>query len=309
MNSPEVSVVIPAYNYAHYLPVAIHSVLSQDHRALECIVVDDGSTDATHEVVAAIPDPRLRYVHQQNAGLSAARNTGIREARHDFIALLDADDRWAPSFLARVVPQFSELPPKFGAIASASRRIDEKGEVIAGATFTFGSTSELGFRDFCLRNRPLSSSIVLRKAALAQCGEFDPSLRSSEDRDYWLRLTAQGWRFHFLDEPLADIRRHTANMSKAAPRMRANSLRALQRARLAGVVPRWSPFWLRVFSLHHLQAARAHHGDGYRLRALGHLAASLALWPLFTNPSALSERHFFRLRQLARFILDAARGK
>ena len=98
-----VSVVIPAYNYARYLPEAIRSVLAQTHSDLECIVVDDGSTDNTREVVSAIEDPRVRYVHQANAGLSSARNTGIREAEHPFVGFLDADDRWLPQFVTRAL--------------------------------------------------------------------------------------------------------------------------------------------------------------------------------------------------------------
>jgi hypothetical protein len=134
-------------------------------------------------------------------------------------------------------------------------------------------------------------------------------LRSSEDRDYWLRLTGRGWRFHFIDEPLADVRRHTGNMSKGAPRMKASSMEVLRRARAAGVVPRWSPFWLKAFSLQWLQAARTHHGDGFRMRALGQLGISAMLWPFFAAPGAISEHPLFRLRQLARCILDDLRTK
>src|SRR4051812_45065439 len=112
-----VSIVIPAYNYARYLPSAVESLLAQSYPALEVVIVDDGSTDETPRVCPQFPAPGVRYVRQANTGRSAARNTGIREAGHTFIGLLDADDRWEPEFLARVMAQFAALPPEYGAVA------------------------------------------------------------------------------------------------------------------------------------------------------------------------------------------------
>ncbi|RYD67142.1 MAG: glycosyltransferase family 2 protein [Verrucomicrobiaceae bacterium] len=91
-----VSVVIPAFNYAAFLPHAIDSVLAQGYSSLEVLIIDDGSTDATREITSKYTsDPRVRYVWQENAGLSAARNTGIREARFPYIGFLDAE---SPAF-------------------------------------------------------------------------------------------------------------------------------------------------------------------------------------------------------------------
>ena len=104
--SPQVSVVIPTYNRAHILGRAIDSVLQQTHRDLELIIVDDGSSDGTAALVRGIEDPRVRYVHQQNRGVSAARNRGIAEARAEWLAFLDSDDEWLPQKLER---QFSAL--------------------------------------------------------------------------------------------------------------------------------------------------------------------------------------------------------
>lgn len=91
---PLVSVVIPSYNRASVLPKSVQSVLNQSYSALECIVVDDGSTDDTKQVLEQIPDPRLRYVYQENAGACAARNKGVAHARGDYIAFHDSDDTW-----------------------------------------------------------------------------------------------------------------------------------------------------------------------------------------------------------------------
>ncbi len=301
-----VSVVIPAYNYAHYLPQAIASVLAQTHRALELLIVDDGSPDGTRATVAALAEPRLRYVWQENAGLSAARNTGLREARFPFVAFLDADDLWAPGFLAAVMEKFAALPGDFAAIATDTTRMDADGKPRTVPRYTDRSTGELTVRDFCLRNRPLSSSIVLKKSAFADCGGFDPALRSSEDRDMWIRLTARGHRFFFLAEPLAFIRRHPQNMSKNAPRMKQNSQRVLARAWRSRAVSRLAvPFWLRVFAIHYFLVAWTHFDDGLRARALRYWLTSVVLWPFFLRPRRVFEQPLFRLRALRHFLLPS----
>jgi glycosyltransferase involved in cell wall biosynthesis len=139
-----VSVIIPAYNQAHYLSAAVHSVLTQTHDQLEVIVVDDGSTDRTRDVVERISDPRVRYVHQQNAGLSAARNTGIRHARGDFLSYLDSDDLFLPDKLRVLLGAFDQNPA-LGFAAGQSILIDEAGQLL-GEVFDKGlpeDTSDL----------------------------------------------------------------------------------------------------------------------------------------------------------------------
>jgi len=301
--SDQVSVVIPAYNYAHFLPEAMASVLAQTGAELELIVVDDGSTDSTPEVCARCTDPRFRAVRQPNAGLSAARNTGIREARHPYIAFLDADDRWQPGFLAAVLREFHRLGPAFAAVGTGCSRMNADGQLLPPPRLNFARTEELTTASFCLRNRPLSSSVVVRRDVFAECGNFDPTLRSSEDRDMWIRLTARGHRFYYLDEPLAVIRRHPQNMSKNAPRMKRNSGLVLRRAWRAGAVARWNlPFWLRAASIHYFLVAWTHFDDGLRGRAWLYLLASIMLWPLFLRVDRVSEPPLFRLRAAAYFL-------
>lgn len=301
--NPPVSVVIPAFNYAHYLPQAIASVRAQTHTALELLIVDDGSTDDTRGVVAAIADSRLRYIWQENAGLSAARNTGLREARHDFTAFLDADDLWEPEFLATAMQRFAELPADFATVATGTARMDAASQPLTVPAYTILRSGELTARDFCLRNRPLSSSIVLKTRVCAESGGFDTALRSSEDRDMWIRLTARGHRFFYIDEPLARIRRHPQNMSKNAPRMKQNSQRVLTRAWRTGAVLRLNvPFWLRAFAIHYFLVAWTHFDDGLRPRALRYWLTSVLLWPCFLRPRRVFEPPFFRLRALRHFL-------
>src|SRR5690606_33250011 len=97
-DEPAVSVIIPTYNRAASLEVAVRSVLAQTHRPAEVIIVDDGSVDGTAELCASFPEP-VRYIRQENAGVSAARNRGLREARGEYVALLDSDDVWHASKL------------------------------------------------------------------------------------------------------------------------------------------------------------------------------------------------------------------
>ncbi|MGE5294771.1 MAG: glycosyltransferase family 2 protein [Solirubrobacterales bacterium] len=109
MHTPRVSVIIPTYNRATYVPRAIDSVLSQKYRDLEIIVVDDGSKDNTREVVAAYGAP-VRYIFQENQGPGAARNQGIRVAAGAYLAFLDSDDVWMPTFLEKTVSALDEHP-------------------------------------------------------------------------------------------------------------------------------------------------------------------------------------------------------
>lgn len=108
-NKPTVSVVIPTYNRAKYVTETIDSVLSQSYTDYEIIVVDDGSTDNTREALAPYMD-RIRYIHQQNSGVSAARNRGIKAARGKWIAFLDSDDIWLPEKLAVQIKDISKYP-------------------------------------------------------------------------------------------------------------------------------------------------------------------------------------------------------
>jgi glycosyltransferase involved in cell wall biosynthesis len=245
----------------------------------------------------------VRYVRQDNAGLSAARNTGIREARFPFVAFLDADDRWEPTFLSAVRREFQRLGPEFAAVGTACGRMNAAGEPLAPPRRNFLHTAELTAASFCLRNRPLSSSLVVRRDVFEECGDFDTSLRSSEDRDMWIRITARGHRFFYLGEPLATIRRHPQNMSKNAPRMKRNSGFVLRRAWQSGAVPRWNlAFWLRAASIHYFLVAWTHFDDGFQARAWLYLVASIALWPLFLRPHLVAEPPLFRLRALAHFL-------
>ena len=301
-----VSVVIPAYNYARYLGDAVGSALAQSWSPLEVIVVDDGSKDETPALLARIHDSRLRVIRQENAGLSAARNTGVREARYELIAFLDADDRWAADFLSTIAGEFGKLPDDFAIVASGWQRMTHDGQLVEQPRRIVPPASVLTAREFILRNRVFPSAVVARKSAFARCGDFDTTLRSSEDRDMWIRITTH-FRAAYIDKPLVHIRRHGENMSKHAVRMRENTSRTLGKAWQCSAVSRLNLlFWARTRSVFEYSSAWTHFSAGRRGAAFFYLACSFLMCPFFLRPSLFAERPLFRLRALRHFLCSKA---
>jgi hypothetical protein len=185
MIEPRVSVIIPTYNHARYVGQAIESVLGQTYGDIEVIVVDDGSTDDTRMVVQRFGD-RVRYVWQENRGLSGARNTGLREASGQVIALLDADDLYEPTFLCRIVMAF-EANPNADAVYCGYRFVDASGNPLPQIERRVIPTQHL-YRALLDGNFLVPACMVARKRCYDECGEFDESLRGCEDWDMWLRF-------------------------------------------------------------------------------------------------------------------------
>lgn len=301
---PTVSVVIPAYNYIRYLPEAIDSALQQTLPPLEVLVIDDGSTDDTAQVVAARygQNPRVRYLHQPNAGLSAARNTGIRHARGEFIAFLDADDLWKPDFLKEVAACFSRLPEDFAFVATRSTLVDGSGALLPRKQILEDTDREITCAEILLKTRFSPSAVVVRRRIFAECGDFDTTLRSSEDRDMWIRITARH-RALFSGRQLILFRRHGTGMSAHTDRMKQNIRRTFAKARQNPDITGLSPlFWLKVFSFFRFQTAWMYFEEGRRARALGDLLLSSLLWPCFGHTRRLNEPVCFRLRSLKHFL-------
>jgi glycosyltransferase involved in cell wall biosynthesis len=298
-------VIIPAYNYAQYLDRAVRSALTQRHSPLEVIIVDDGSTDETPALCVRLQAefPHLRCIRQENAGLSAARNTGLRNATHPFVAFLDADDEWLPEFLDTLIAEIPRQPPATPAIACNSFRVDASGAMIGEKNTTPRGDRFFTAADILLKTRFMPSSVVARRSAFDTAGCFDTALRSSEDRDMWIRLAA-GAPIRYVDRALVRIRRHGSNMSRNADRMRQAMRHVCEKCYRAGVVPRSrAGFWLRVLAIDHFQGAWMYWDEGRAARALLHSILSLVLWPLPLDHRDLHEPRFFRLRAAARFLL------
>lgn len=180
----KISVVIPTYNRALQVPVAVRCALEQSSPPFEVIVVDDGSTDATSEALASLMD-RIRYVQTPNEGASAARNRGILEARGEWIAFLDSDDTWSPSKLQRQM----ECVGRTGAKVCFCVSVNDCGEALDDLAKMDPALAELGeryyppadLRIFKYPAHPFVQSMLVERQALIDCGMFDETLRVAED--------------------------------------------------------------------------------------------------------------------------------
>jgi glycosyltransferase involved in cell wall biosynthesis len=210
---PKVSVIIPTYNHALYLPGAIQSVLDQTFRDFEMIVVDDGSTDDTAEVIKPFfADPRFRYIHQRNRGLAAARNTGIKHTEGELVAFLDADDLWLPEKLEEEVRIIDRGGPEVRLVYCFFQYIDQGGNILE--TVTEHPIKNPTYKDLLYCNWVLgsSSAVLIRKKAFDEVGLFDESLRSLEDIDMWIRIL-RGHKSLYVDKVLVQLRRTITSMS------------------------------------------------------------------------------------------------
>lgn len=187
-----VSVVIPLYNQAPYIRRTLDSVLAQTHADFEAVVVDDGSTDGSADVVRRYQDPRVRLLVQQNAGVSTARNRGVEETAAEWVAFLDADDEWQPTFLERVVALASANESLVAVFTN--RRDSATGAAHLTHARDAGDVVDDYFR-FCLANRRsgmCSSAVLVRRSALLSAGGFPVGVTYGEDLDTWGRLAWVG---------------------------------------------------------------------------------------------------------------------
>ena len=207
-----VSTIIPTYNCAAYIAEALESILAQTYPDVEIIVVDDGSTDSTRQVLEPYRG-RIIYLHQENQGESVARNRGIEAAGGEFIAFLDADDLWLPTKLERQVAAMDHYPEAVLAYSYAYA-VDASGRRIRFRGSDLLCQGEAGLHQVFARlvtDNMIANpgAVLMRKQFLTGMTAFDPAIRWGEDWDLWLRLSLKG-PFLFIPEPLACYRMHTA---------------------------------------------------------------------------------------------------
>ncbi len=196
--SPRVSVIIPTFNRAHMLQRAIQSVLDQTYQNIELIVVDDGSTDGTQELLEIHHSRIVALMHEKNRGPAAARNTGIAVSKAPLIAFLDSDDYWLPRKLEVQVHFFTERPDAVACQTEEmwirrGKRVNPRKIHIKPSGHMFVPSLRL-----CLIS---PSAVMIKKEILDQTGWFDEMLPACEDYDLWLRLTCK-WPVYLIPEPL-----------------------------------------------------------------------------------------------------------
>lgn len=220
--APLVSCIVPVYNGARFIAEAIASILAQDWRPIEVIVVDDGSTDTTPEILAGFGAP-VRVIRQDNAGPVVARNRGIAAATGEFLSFLDADDTWVPGKLGRQVG-FLLAEPALGFCVGQVQNFWE--DEVADEGERLGDS---------VRARPIAGyvtgTLVVRREVAGRVGPFDVSLAHGDSADWFQRAAQLGVRGELLPEVLLRRRLHLANRSRVhAQGSRDEFLRLLKRA-------------------------------------------------------------------------------
>ena len=210
-----VSVIIPTYNRADYLKLALKSVLEQTHKNIEVLVADDGSTDNTAEIVLSFNEPRIKYFYQKNTGTpGAARNFGLRKASGDYVAFLDDDDMWLPEKL-EIQVDYLRKHPEYYLVYSNAWIIDEngvrKGLLVKSESFKEGEI----FEELVKSNFIPQPTVLMRRDIFENIGFFNenPSLKAVADYEYWLRVSLH-FKIGFVKEPLAMYRVHSKAMSR-----------------------------------------------------------------------------------------------
>jgi glycosyltransferase involved in cell wall biosynthesis len=227
---PRVSVIIPAYNTAHYIEATLESVLAQTFPDYEVIVVNDGSPDTPAlERVILKYESRIRYIKQENRGLAGARNTGIRLARGEFLAFLDSDDIWLPDFLAEQLKFFAQNPSLdmactdciyFGNTELEGRSWQSLDSIEDPVTFDKVLPTHGG---------AFASFSLLRRQTVLKVGFFDEALRLLEDYHYWLKFLYGGGKMAYIRRVLGKRRVHSESLTYNQDVIIPHAINALRR--------------------------------------------------------------------------------
>ena len=247
MSVPAVSVLMSVYDGAPWVRDAVTSVLAQTLTDLELIVIDDGSTDATPDVLASLRDPRLRVERRARQGLTLALNRALELARAPLLARLDADDLALPERLARQ-RRFLDANPQVGLLGTGAREIDLAGREVS---IVRPPADDAAIRRVLIRANPfVHSTVMMRRSALERAGGYDPAFAVAQDYDLWMRL-AGVTRLANLPEPLVIRRLAPGRVSAVRDDDR---LRAEARVRWRAVRSRAYPCWCALFALRPLAA-------------------------------------------------------
>lgn len=204
------SVIIPLYNKEQEIEATVRSVLGQTLAPAEIVIVDDGSTDRSAEIVRRIGSPLVRLITQPNAGECAARNRAIREARSEWIALLDADDRWQPGFLAEIAAMIAAWPG-CGLYCTGFNVISREGAYPAPGLSQRGPVDNF-FRDSAHRYIAIPSAAAMPRSIALELGGFPEGMKIGGDLYFWIKL-ARRHRVCFSPQRLVDYSKVASNRS------------------------------------------------------------------------------------------------
>ena len=278
-----VSVIVPTYNCATYLPDAIDSVLAQTFKDFEIIIVDDGSTDNTREVVKKY-GLQIKYIYQENKGPSAARNLGIQSSNGQYIAFLDSDDIWLPQKLELQMNEFLKSPST-GLVTCGRYNIDSNG-ALQECLCDISYISRTKALDLFLTKNILhggNSQVVIKRECLDKVGLFDEELHVAEDWDLWLKICKQ-YDFKGLNKPLVKIRIRENSQSSYGDKNLKNELKYLDRIFADSVFKRRWIIKRKAYSYRYFSASWAFYKSGDFEKAKHYILKSMCLYPFKLLP-------------------------
>lgn len=206
-----VSIIIPCYNHAKFLPDALQSVIEQDCENWECIVVNDGSTDNTEEIARlwSNKDKRFKYFYKENGGLSSARNFGIEKSNAEYILTLDSDDKFDKTFISKALKVING-DPKIGIVSCWGKRF------MGNTYYDIFKPNGKNIEDFLFQNAAIGNS-MFRKKCWIEAGRYDENMKKGyEDWEFYLRISTLGWNTLIIQEPLFFYRQHKNSMRTEA---------------------------------------------------------------------------------------------
>ncbi len=290
-----ISVVIPAYNAAHFLPRSLASVFAQTLPAHEVIVVDDGSTDSSAQVAESLG---AKVIRRRNGGQASARNDGIQAARGEWIALLDADDWWEPEKLAR---QAAIIRRDTLLVYTGARQFDDR-----GTRSVQKAIAPEAVRKMLRYSNPITaSSVLVRREAVLERGGFNLTAPPCVDWELWVRLLPLG-QFAAVEAPLTQYWLSAQSSSASPERMLAAMTRILEGTLLGGLrgMRRWT--WRRRIWAAQLLSAALIARDNHLQGELGYILRSLLSWP---SPFWLPQRFAVLVVSVRNTILYSRNGK
>ncbi|MFH1846067.1 MAG: glycosyltransferase [Candidatus Omnitrophota bacterium] len=223
----KVSVIIPAYNKAVLTVKTVESVLAQTYENIEIIVVDDGSTDNTEELLLPYAE-KIKYIRKQNSGASSARNLGINNARGEYIGFIDCDDMYSSKKIEKSV-EFLEKNSDIGFVHTPVYFIDDKDNILR--TYYLKEAKRSGWisGQLLLRNFICNSTVVAKKTCFEKCGLFDENIFIPADWDMWLRLSEK-YKAGYINEPLTLYRKSSGYVFKNLEQTKKEGLIVLDKA-------------------------------------------------------------------------------